>query len=159
RRLSGEMSENEAGVLARQANAANVESLIGSVALVGGSLSLGLFVLLYVRKISTELLHLTGSLANNSGNVARLSAEVGSAPESLAKGSAQQASMLAETSSSAEEVTTMTQRNAENSQTAADVMNTVDGHVKASNRTLEEMVISMRDINDSSGKISRIIKV
>ena len=133
--------------------------MIGSVVLVLVSVCLGLFVLVYIRKTSDELFFLTDSLANNSGQVARLSAELRSAGESLANVSSEQAASLEETAASAAEITAMTQKNAENSQAAAGVMSAVDVHVKASNRTLEEMVASMRDINDSSAKISRIIRV
>jgi methyl-accepting chemotaxis protein len=115
--------------------------------------------LLYIRKLSGELFRLTDTLARNSGQVAKLSSEVRSAGETLANVSSQQAASLEETAASAEEITAMTQKNAENSQAAAGVMSTVDGHVKASNRTLDEMVASMRDINESSAKISKIIKV
>ena len=159
RRLADDMSGAEDTLLSKKAEAANRESLIGSVVLVVVSLCLGLFVLLYIRKTSDELFRLTDSLAHNSGKVSTLSAAVSSASESLANVSSQQAASLEETAASAEEVTAMTHKNAENSQAAAKVMSTVDGHVKASNRTIEDMMTSMLDINDSSAKISKIIKV
>jgi methyl-accepting chemotaxis protein len=159
RRLAVEMASSEAATLGKRADSANLQSLIGSAVLILASLGLGVFVLLYIRKVSGELFRLTVSLANNSSQVARLSTEVRGASESLANGSSQQAASLEQTAASTEEITTMTRRNAENSRSAAEVMNTVDGHVKASNKTLEEMVASMRDINASSDKISKIIKV
>jgi len=159
RQLADSMSTTEVETLSKKADGASLQSLVGSVVLVLVSLSVGLFVLLYIRKISDELSRLTTSLSSNSGQVAKLSAEVRSASESVAAGSAKQAASLEETAAAAEEITSMTRKNAENSVSASSVMTTVDGHVKASNQTLEQMVTSMRDINASSSKISKIIKV
>jgi methyl-accepting chemotaxis protein len=53
----------------------------------------------------------------------------------------------------------MVRKNAENSQGAAEVMTTVDRHVKDGNRTIDQMVVSMHEISSSSDKISKIIKV
>jgi methyl-accepting chemotaxis protein/methyl-accepting chemotaxis protein-1 (serine sensor receptor) len=53
----------------------------------------------------------------------------------------------------------MTQKNAENSRQMAELMSQVDGCVSEANRTLKEMVSSMRDISASSDRISKIIKV
>ena len=53
----------------------------------------------------------------------------------------------------------MTRKNAENSQHAAAVMNTVSQRVSEANRTLADMMTSMEEIGASSGKISKIIKV
>ena len=53
----------------------------------------------------------------------------------------------------------MTRKNAENSSSAADFMIETSRVVEEANRTLEQMVASMRDINASSDKIAKIIKV
>jgi methyl-accepting chemotaxis protein len=53
----------------------------------------------------------------------------------------------------------MTRKNAQNSRSAAAVMVTVDHEVKEGNHTLDQMVVSMQQINASSDKISKIIKV
>jgi methyl-accepting chemotaxis protein/methyl-accepting chemotaxis protein-1 (serine sensor receptor) len=86
-------------------------------------------------------------------------AQVASSSGSLAHGASEQAASLEETSASAEEITSMTRKNAENSKVAAEMMDAVDQRVREGNRTLEEMVDSMTEINASSDKISKIIKV
>jgi len=53
----------------------------------------------------------------------------------------------------------MTHKNAHNSQTAAQFMAEASQFVAEANREVEAMVVSMREINASSDKISRIIKV
>ena len=53
----------------------------------------------------------------------------------------------------------MARKNTENSRMAADSMNEASQRVVEANRNLEPMVISMNEINVSSDKISKIIKV
>lgn len=53
----------------------------------------------------------------------------------------------------------MTRKNAENSKVAAEYTGQVDQRVGAANHTLGQMVASMSEINTSSEKVSKIIKV
>jgi len=53
----------------------------------------------------------------------------------------------------------MTRKNAENSKVAAEFTGEVEQRVTGANRTLEHMVASMTEINTSSEKVSKIIKV
>ncbi len=53
----------------------------------------------------------------------------------------------------------MTRRNADNSRSAAELTTDATGLVTAANGHLEQMVGSMQEINASSDKISKIIKV
>jgi methyl-accepting chemotaxis protein len=106
-----------------------------------------------------QLRGVTADLGKGAQQIASASGQIASSSQALAQGASEQAASLEETSSSSQEITSMTQKNAENSQAAATVMAEVDKHVQAGNRTLEEMVISMREITTSSDKISKIIKV
>jgi methyl-accepting chemotaxis protein len=116
-------------------------------------------VLMDIRKLNRKLRGLTASLAESSVEVTKLCREVSTASESLAQGSEEQAASLEKTSSSTEQIASMTRKNAENSKAAAVVMGTVDEGVKNGNRTIEEMIVSMKEITASSDKISKIIKV
>jgi methyl-accepting chemotaxis protein/methyl-accepting chemotaxis protein-1 (serine sensor receptor) len=53
----------------------------------------------------------------------------------------------------------MTNKNADNTQGVASLMQATAGTVEKANRSLEQMVVSMQEINTSSDKISKIIKV
>jgi methyl-accepting chemotaxis protein len=159
RKLADEMSEGEAKLLTSEAHSAEIVSMVGFGVLSILSLGVGAFVLVYILKVSNSLSTLTDSLAGNSQQVEGLSAGAHSASQSLAQGSTEQAASLQETSASTEEITAVTRQNVENSQSAAAVMTQVDEHIKDGNRTLELMVVSMNEINASSGKISKIIKV
>jgi methyl-accepting chemotaxis protein len=105
-----------------------------------------------LRRFSTELLEGSHQVASASGQVA-------SASQSLAQGSSEQAASLQETSSSAVEITAITRKNAESTRAAAELMAEAAQLVGGANRNLEEMVRSMKDINGSSEKIAKIIKV
>ncbi len=158
-RLAGELSEGQSKNVSDESASAKIKSRAGAVLGVGLSLGLGAFVFLFVRRVTAHLHRLTQSLATSSGEVTGLCAQVGSASESLAHGSSSQAASLQETSASTEEISSMTRKNADNSRLAADEMGAVDRYVKDGNRTLDRMMISMREINSSSDKISKIIKV
>jgi methyl-accepting chemotaxis protein len=111
-----------------------------------------------VRKINSKLRYIATHMAEGSQQVAAAASEVASASQSLAQGASEQASSLEETAASSEEITSMMQKNAENSRQVAELMTNVDSCVADANRTLQEMVTSMHDINSSSGRISKIIK-
>ena len=119
----------------------------------------GVGILFMVRRSSGRLQHMAGELSESASQIASAAAQVASASQSLAQGASEQASSLEETSASTEEITAMTRKNAESSRSAVEVMNTVDQNIQEGNRTMEEMVVSMQEIKDSSGKISKIIKV
>jgi methyl-accepting chemotaxis protein len=112
-----------------------------------------------VRNTNRVLNRAVSELAEGSEQIFSASSQVASSSQTLAQGASEQAASLEETSASSEEITSMTRKNAENSQAAASLMAEVDHHVGEGNRTLEQMVTSMREITTSSDKISKIIKV
>jgi len=119
----------------------------------------GSFAFYIVRSISHTLLQVARELGNGAEQVSTAAAQVASSAHSLAQGASEQAASLEETSSSSEELASMTRKNAENSQQAAEFMYAMSQRVVEANRSLGEMMTSMRDIGASSGKISKIIKV
>jgi methyl-accepting chemotaxis protein len=123
------------------------------------SLSVVGLITFVVRRITTQLQAITSSLSDGASQIAAGSSQVSSSSQSLAQGASEQASSLEETSASAEEVTSMTRQNASNTSQVAALMTTVDHRVTDGNATLGLMITSMKQINDSSGKISKIIKV
>jgi methyl-accepting chemotaxis protein/methyl-accepting chemotaxis protein-1 (serine sensor receptor) len=122
-------------------------------------LLVGIAVLTLVLNVTRELRGQAHELADGAAQIAGAAAQVSSASQSLAQGASQQAASLEETSASTEELAAMTRRNADNSRQAASEMAEVEAHVVQGNQNLAEMIASMQDINTSSEKISRIIKV
>jgi methyl-accepting chemotaxis protein/methyl-accepting chemotaxis protein-1 (serine sensor receptor) len=129
--------------------------LMMAIAVLSGSL----MAFFGVRSVNKVLHRTVSELAEGAEQITSAASQVASSSQSLAQGASQQAASLEETSASSEEITSMTRKNAENSQSAAAMMSEVDQRVTEGNHTLEQMVVSMRDITTSADKISKIIKV
>jgi methyl-accepting chemotaxis protein/methyl-accepting chemotaxis protein-1 (serine sensor receptor) len=112
-----------------------------------------------VRRANSTLRQSATELQEGSRQVAAAAGQVASASQSLAQGTSEQAATLEETSSSTTELTAITRRNAENTRSVSGLMTEAAQFVAGANRNLEEMVQSMKDINSSSEKISKIIRV
>lgn len=112
-----------------------------------------------VRRITIQLRSLTTNLSDGATQIAAGSTQVSSSSQTLAQGASEQAASLEETSASAEEITSMTRQNAANAGQVAQLMTTVDQRVHEGNSKLALMISSMKQINASSDKISKIIKV
>ncbi len=119
----------------------------------------GALAFFIVRGINKALSHAVTELGEGAEQVSSAAGQVSSSRQSLAQGASEQAASLQETSASSEEMSSMTRKNSENSQQAAEVMNAVSQRVADANRTLADMTTSMHEIGESSGKISKIIKV
>ena len=126
-----------------------------AMSLVGGG-GVAFFV---VRSINEGLNEAVRGLSNGAEQVSGAAIQISSSSQSLAKGTSEQAASLEETSASSEEMTSMTRKNADNSEQCAKLMVQVDGRVVTANQTLGQMVTSMKEINSSSDKISKIIRV
>jgi len=129
------------------------------LALFCACLAVGGAVMFVVRQNSLVLRRIAVAMAEGAEQVASAATQVSAASQSLAQGSSEQAASLEETSSSSEEINSMTRKNAENSKVAAEFTGQVDQRVAAANQTLDQMVASMTEINASSEKVSKIIKV
>ena len=119
----------------------------------------GAVLLWFVFRSTKTLTEIATQLSDGTEQVAGAATQVAGSSQTLAQGASQQAASLEETSASVEEITSMVKKNAENSQSVAGLMSNTEKLVKDGNRTLEEMVISMHEINASSDKIAKIIKV
>jgi len=127
--------------------------------LIGLSLVVSAVAPVVIFGISRLLREVTIDLKTSADQVSSAAAQVSSSAQSLAQGTSEQAASLEETSASAAEITSMTRKNADNSRSAAELTTDASGLVTAANGHLEQMVVSMQEINDSSEKISKIIKV
>ncbi len=85
--------------------------------------------------------------------------EVASASNSLAQGTTEQASAIEEITASIEEIANGARVNADDANTANElVQNTKDGAIRG-NEQMKHMIVAMKDINESSENISKIMKV
>jgi len=112
-----------------------------------------------VARLVKALRGITRSVATDAEQVAGAASEISAASQSLAHGSSDQAASLEETSASTEEISATARRNRDNTQTAAGLVEQSGARFEETNRALDLMVQSIGEINASSDKISRIIKV
>jgi methyl-accepting chemotaxis protein len=123
------------------------------------TLAVGAVLTWVIRDIGTVLQKSIIELSDGAEHVAAAAGQVSSSSQSLAQGASEQATSLEETSASSEEINSMARRNTDNSRSTADLLNRSNAKVNQANRFLEDMVVSMDLITESSGKISKIIKV
>jgi methyl-accepting chemotaxis protein/methyl-accepting chemotaxis protein-1 (serine sensor receptor) len=116
-------------------------------------------VMWVVKHASEELRSLSDRLSGNAEEVAGAATQVSSASHSLAQGASEQAASLEETSASTEEISSITRRNADNALQVASLMQQTEQGASEVNQTLDRMVEKMKEIDGSSNKIARIIKV
>jgi methyl-accepting chemotaxis protein len=127
--------------------------------LAAAALSGTVAALFITRGASSELRRIAGAMWRESDEISEASRDVASSSQFTAQGSSEQAATLEETSASLAEITSLTRKNAESMQAAAGLVGETNRLVEDANRNLEAMVGSMKEINTSSEKISKIIRV
>ncbi len=129
--------------------------LCGAVMLAG----IVLAVTIIAGKVSRSIGSAVSEIGSAVDQYLSASSQIATSSQALAQGTSEQAASIEETSASTEELTSMTRKNAENSNSAAAFMIETSSIVEQANRTLDQMVASMSDINASSDKIAKIIRV
>ena len=169
-RLGGAMVDS-AGRLNRRGSQATLDSarllssqshsaMIAMVwACVAGLLIGVVLVVLISGSLTRALREIIQELGGSAHQVADAASQIAGSAQSLASGSSELAASLEETSSSSEEINSMASMNTDNSKTAAERMDEASLRIGEANRDLDQMVHSMNEINASSQKISRVIKV
>jgi methyl-accepting chemotaxis protein len=128
-------------------------SLLG-ISVIAGSL-LAFFI---TRSLNRALIRVITELAEGAEQVAQASQQVASSSQSLAQGTSEQAASLEQTSAASEEINSMARQNTENSRSAMDLVTQSQQEFVETNRSLEQMVGAMGEINSSSDRIAKIIK-
>lgn len=97
-------------------------------------------------------------IRESASQVGAGSNQVAIASQSLAQGSTQQASALQQVTASIDDITEKTKVNAENAANANELVRKTKENAEEGNQEMAQMVGAMRDINESSENISKIIK-
>lgn len=103
-------------------------------------------------RIATDALNSVVAQVETSASATQRTSQV------LAEGSSQQAAAIEETSASLEEMSSMTQRNAENAGQANSLMTETRSTVGKASNSMEEMSTAMDEISSHGQEISKIIK-
>ncbi len=155
RRLPREM---QAALLAEVGSASG--NLLWMSLFAGGlTLLAGALALVQVTSISRSLLRISMVVSGTAGQLEQAAQQISSASQSLAHGASEQAATIEQTSASSSEILSMAGANTGKTRSVSSLMGEMDSQISDANHALKEMVVSMGDINSSSDKIARIIKV
>jgi methyl-accepting chemotaxis protein/methyl-accepting chemotaxis protein-1 (serine sensor receptor) len=154
-----QQQNRDLGTASQDAAAKSARSTWITIGLTLLALAVGGAVFWIVMKANYALRGLSANLAQSAEQVANAASQVSSASQSLARGAAEQASSLEETSASTEEIASITRKNADHALQMASLMQQSEQGAGEVNQTLDRMVDKMKEIDGSSQKIARIIKV
>jgi len=143
----------------RAAAAKSTRSTAITVGLALLALAVGAGVLWLVRQTNASLKTLAARMADSADHVANAATQVSAASQSVAQGASQQAASLEETSASTEEIASITRKNADHASEVAGLMQQNEQGSSEANQTLDRTVEKMKEIDASSNKIAKIIKV
>jgi methyl-accepting chemotaxis protein len=123
------------------------------------ALILGVIVAwLLIRGIVGPLSSISGVLSEEARNVDDTSAQLSNTSQLVAEGNSKNATALEETSASVEELSSMTKRNADNSQQAQQLIRAATDCVSNSETAMGKVLDAMKHIASSGNEIGKIIK-
>jgi len=111
------------------------------------------------RSITGPINLIIAALGEGANQVNAAATQVSTASQQSAEGASEQASSLEETSSSIEEMAAMARTNSESAKQASTLSTRVSKAAENGDQTMHKLNEAMTAINESSGKISKIIKV
>lgn len=113
--------------------------------------------------IATDLLNTLNDMLSNmqlsSSQVSSGAKQVADGAQGLAQGSTQQAAAVEQLSASISEVSEKTKENAKMATRAADLGETIKNNAEKGNAQMEQMMQAVKEINDASNSISKVISV
>ncbi|KGK88691.1 chemotaxis protein [Desulfosporosinus sp. HMP52] len=112
-----------------------------------------------LSNLIVSLNEVMGEINNASSQVASGSRQVSASAQALSQGSTEQASSIEQLTASMEEISTQTRLNATNASQANELALSAQEEAVKGNEQMKGMLKAMDDINESSGNISKIIKV
>ncbi|WP_050739410.1 methyl-accepting chemotaxis protein [Acetobacterium bakii] len=112
-----------------------------------------------INDITTSLSGIMSDINISANQVDSGARQISDGGQALAQGTTEQASSIEELSASIEEVANETKRNAVNANAANELSVKVRTNAEIGNAQMQNMILAMGEINDSSHSISKIIKV
>jgi len=126
--------------------------------LLGGSIAVAVVRLSAAERASRKMERISQTCVESGNELATAAAQVSTAAQSLAQTASEQAASLEETSATMEELSSMTKQNADHAQRVAALMRAADQKAVESNQAMSAASLSMTSIEESSRKVSRILK-
>ena len=112
-----------------------------------------------LKQLVEDNFHILSNIKEVGNQVTTNSSQVAGASQSLAQGSTEQASAIQQITASIDEIADKTKQNADEANSAAELVSQAIKDVKYGNSQMHDMMEAMADINRSSESISKIIKV
>ena len=128
-------------------------------ALIGLGAVLMAGVVFVLRGACHRLMGMARELGEQASQVAGAAKLVSTSSQALAEGATEQAASLEQVSSSTREINSTAQQNAGNATKSSEVSSEVSRSLGDANRRLEELMTAMQEIEASSGKVAKILKV
>ena len=117
------------------------------------------FLGLSLRAMIAKLNSMFGDIRQATGQVSSGARQISNGAQTLAQGATEQAASIEELSGSIAEIADKTRDNAEKAETAANLANTIMGSAEKGSRQMDEMMEAVKEINQASQSISKVIKV
>ena len=111
-----------------------------------------------MRQMIDNLNSMFGEIISSSSQVSAGSKQIADGAQSLAQGSTEQAASVEQLSSSVSEIAQKTRDNAEKAKRAAGLARTIIGNAEKGSTQMDEMILAVKDINEASQSIGKIIK-
>lgn len=127
--------------------------------LVGGILVILAIILSFTTTISRSLNKVITNVRDGAEEILSASDQLSASSQQIATGANEQAASIEETTASMEELSSMVKQNAANSREANTLSDITRRASENGFRQMEDMLISMKEINKDSEKIRKIIKV
>jgi methyl-accepting chemotaxis protein/carbonic anhydrase len=163
--LQGAQETSKAGLEHTNAIAENSASSLSTASFImivglSAALAIGCALAFFItRGITKPINRIISGLNEGADQVNDAAAQVSTASQQLAEGASEQASSLEETSSALEQMAAMTRTNAENAKQANSLSDQARNAAQNGDQTMHQLNEAMTGINESSEKISKIIKV
>ena len=122
--------------------------LLSDVDMMGKSLS----------RMVDNLNDMFGNIQSSTGQVSTGSKQVADGAQSLAQGATEQAASIQQLSASIGEIATKTKENAEIADKTAKLSDSIKDNALKGSRQMDDMITAVKEINDASQSISKIIK-
>jgi methyl-accepting chemotaxis protein len=152
-----ERSNQKQAALA-QAIGLEFQHLMLMLALIASVIGVALAIYI-VKGINAAITQTAVELLVGTEQITSASSQVASLSQSLAQGASQQAASLQETSASSEEINSMAHKNTQSALAMAQLVADSRAEFINTDRQLSEMMVAMDDINNSSGKVAKIVKI
>ncbi len=112
----------------------------------------------YLRNINGSLASTLLSIDESANQVSAGSNQVSSAAQALSQGATEQASSLEELSGTVEDITKKIKANAAHAEKANSAAVTCQNEMTESNEKMQQMIVAMNNISESSAQIAKIVK-